>query len=212
MHGSDAPPPRLALNTQNELRSAFRANYPGELLDSNSTPGQRYRALVYHSLKPENRLAWTQWTQIISEKKRMEILEKKGRRPRSSMELFIHMCWEDVPQIDEASLSAGAWRINQILKIRSHAFTLSGRCHLATHKTFDAKLLACYTQQYATDSGLRSPNLTISADRHLMEKSTSSSTRRIGTSTMRCTNTPPFDTTWLRYCNHVQGQALLQHR
>ena len=80
------------------------------------------------------------------------------------------MCWEDVPQIDEASLSAGSWRINQILQIRSHAFALSGRCHLATHKRFDAKLLACYTHQYATDSGLRSPNLTMSADRLLMEQ------------------------------------------
>ena len=141
-----------------------------ELHDSKSTPGQRYRALVYYSLKPENRLAWTPWTQIISEKKHMELLEKKGRRPRSSMELLTQMCWEDVPQIDEASLSAGPWRIIQILQIRSNAFALCGECHLASHKTFDAKLLACYTQQYATDSGLRSPNLTMSADRHLMEK------------------------------------------
>ena len=43
---------------------------------------------------------------------------------------------------------------------------------MASHKTFDAKLLACYTHQYATDSGLRSPNLSelMSADRLLMEK------------------------------------------
>ena len=73
---------------KNELRSAFRANFPGELLDSNSTPSQRYWALVYPFLKPENRLAWTPWTQIISEKKHMELLEKSGRRPRSSMEPF----------------------------------------------------------------------------------------------------------------------------
>ena len=33
-------PPRLTLETQNDLRSAFLANYPGEVLDSNSTPGQ----------------------------------------------------------------------------------------------------------------------------------------------------------------------------
>ena len=66
----------------NELRSAFWANYPGELLDSNSTPGQRYWALVcdYH-LKPGNRLTWTPGTQIINEKKHMELLENKGRRP-----------------------------------------------------------------------------------------------------------------------------------
>ena len=100
----------------------------------------------------------------------MDLLEKKSRRPRSSMEFLTQMCWEDVPQIDEASLSAGLWRINQILQIGSNAFALCGQCLLASHKTFDAKLLACFSLQYATDSGLRSPNLTISADRHLMEK------------------------------------------
>ena len=43
---------------------------------------------------------------------------------------------------------------------------------MASHKTFDAKFLASYTQQYATDSELRSPNLSdvMSADRLLMEK------------------------------------------
>ena len=41
------PPPKLTLETQNELRSAFQANYPGELLDTNSTPGQRYWAQVF---------------------------------------------------------------------------------------------------------------------------------------------------------------------
>ena len=87
-------------------------------------------------------------------------------------ELLSKMCWEDVPQIDEASLSAGPWRINQILQIRSNAFALCGGCRLASHNTFDAKLLACYTHQHATDSGLRSPNLSeiMSADRLLMEK------------------------------------------
>ena len=60
--------------------------------------------------------------------------------------------------------------MNQILQIRSNAFALCGGCHLASHRTFDAKLLASFTQQHATDSGLRSPNLTMSADRLLMEK------------------------------------------
>ena len=36
----------------------------------------------------------------------------------------------------------------------------------------DAKLMACYTQQYAAGNGLRSPNLTelMSADRILVQK------------------------------------------
>ena len=35
----------------------------------------------------------------------MELMDKQGGRHRSSMELLTQMCWEDVPQIDEASLS-----------------------------------------------------------------------------------------------------------
>ena len=86
------------------------------------------------------------------------------------MELLTQACWEDVPEIDEASLSAGPWRINQILQIRSNAFALCGGCPSASHKSFDSR--ACYTQQNASGSGLRPPNLTelMSADRLLMAK------------------------------------------
>ena len=66
----------------------IQANYPGELPDSNSAPGQRYWALVHNALKPSNRLAWTPWNQFISEKKHMDQMEKQGRRPCSSMELL----------------------------------------------------------------------------------------------------------------------------
>ena len=76
----------------------------------------------------------------------------------------------------------------QILQIWSNAFTLCGGCHSSSRKTFDAKLLACYTQQYTLDSGLRYPNLheLMAADRYLMEKTTNSSMMRIGTTTKRC--------------------------
>ena len=72
----------------------------------------------------------------------------------------------------ESSLSARPWRINQILQIRSNAFALCGGCHLPSHKTFESKLLACFHQPHASDSGHRPPNLTelMSADRLLMEK------------------------------------------
>ena len=42
---------------------------------------------------------------------------------------------------------------------------------MASHKTVDAQLPACYTEQYATDGGLRPPNLSelMAADRHLLE-------------------------------------------
>ena len=67
--GSDAPPPRGSRwrhRTSCDWHSGL--DYLGELLDSNSTPGQRYWALVYHLLKPGNLPASTPWTQIMCEK------------------------------------------------------------------------------------------------------------------------------------------------
>ena len=58
-----------------------QANYPGELLDSNSAPGQRYWALVYNALKPSNRLAWTPWNQFISERSTWNIWKSKVDDP-----------------------------------------------------------------------------------------------------------------------------------
>lgn len=67
----------------------------------------------------------TPWTQIISEKLHMELLEKEGRRPRSSMEFQLNVL-EKCSTDFEASRSAGTRRINQILQIRSNAFALCG--------------------------------------------------------------------------------------
>ena len=44
------------------------------IVGTHSTPGKRCWAQAYCSLKLENRLTWTPWNQIISEKKHMELL------------------------------------------------------------------------------------------------------------------------------------------
>eukprot|EP00959_Pyramimonas_sp_CCMP1952_P403281 8450091-Pyramimonas_sp.AAC.1 len=101
---SDVPPPRLGREIQNELRGAFRSNYPGEILDPDSMPGQRYWAQLYHMRRPDSSITWTPWTQIISERKHAEILQQKGsREPRRNMELLTQLFWEDIPQVDESS-------------------------------------------------------------------------------------------------------------
>ena len=55
------------------------------------------------------------WTQIISEKMHMELLEKKGRRPRSSMEFQLNVL-EKWSTDYEASRSRALRRIDQALQ------------------------------------------------------------------------------------------------
>ena len=45
-------PPKLTEEAVRKLEEAFRANYPGELLDSDTSPSIRLLSLVHHGLKP----------------------------------------------------------------------------------------------------------------------------------------------------------------
>ncbi|CAK0831796.1 unnamed protein product, partial [Prorocentrum cordatum] len=142
--------------TQDELRLAFKSNYHGEILDPGSMLGQRCWAQVYHVLRSDSSITWTPWAQEISERKRAEILQRKGNfAARSNRELLIQLFLEDTPQVDESSFSAGPWKISQLLQIRRNTLALCGACRLASHKTSDAKLLALYAVQCSLESGLQ---------------------------------------------------------
>lgn len=106
-------------------------------------------------------------------------------------------------------LTQMCWRINQILQIRSNAFALCGGCHLASRKTYDAKLLACYSQQYASDSGRRPPNPTefMSADRLLMEK-----IYQLVNEENWNFDDALHENSNVRHDIHAQGKTCLQHR
>ena len=159
---SEILPPRLTLETQNELRSAFRANYPGELLDTNSTPGQRYWAQIYHSnLKTASRARHGH--KSSARESTRSSWRRKTDVPAPAWNSFLKCAGKKLHK---------SMKPSQILQFWSNAFALCGGCHSSSHKTFDAKLLACYTQQDTPDSGLRYPNLyeLMAADRYLMGK------------------------------------------
>ena len=70
------------------MKSTFRSNYPGELLDENSTPGPRYWASIFSFLRTDGRIRWLPWVQIISEKQHTYIEETKGGRFRERIPKF----------------------------------------------------------------------------------------------------------------------------
>ena len=173
LYGSDAPPHRL---TAGDTKRAT-LGIPGKLSSRIARLKQHSRQAVLDTRLPllETRKP-SRADAVDPDHQREEghgaVGEERPTTPLKHETFNSNVLGRCSHRLIEASLSAGPWRINQILQIRSNAFALCGGCHLASHKTFDAKLLACYTQQYATDSGLRSPNLTelMSADRHLMGK------------------------------------------
>ena len=169
----DAPPPRLTYEQQRTMREAFESNYPGEILDEDSLPGQRLWASIYQMLKAENKVRWLPWTQILSSKMESQILEAKATRTARSETLSLSaMLFEEAPQVPEADLRSSPWKVSQILTIRRNAFALCGACHLSNAKALDHKFVSMLSKQYSDDSGLRGPNLkeAIEADRHVCEE------------------------------------------
>ena len=121
---SDAPPPKLTLETQ---RAAL--GIPGKLSRRTARLKQHSRPAVLGTglrLPLETREP-SHVDALDPDHQRDEAHGALGdERPTTPFQHGTLMCWEDVPQIDKASLSAGPWRINRILHIRSNAFALCG--------------------------------------------------------------------------------------
>ena len=102
---TDQPPPRLGQELQQQMKSDFKTNYPSEILNSESMPGPRYWAAVYNMFRADQKVSWLPWVQIVSEKKHGEIKEAKGSRaPRTETQMLANLCWDEIPQLDDADL------------------------------------------------------------------------------------------------------------
>ena len=169
----DSAPVRLTFEQQRMMKESFRANYPGELLDASTTPGQRYWAVVHSQVRTPGKYKWVPWNQIVSEKREGELLEAKAlKTPRSELGMLGAMLFDEIPHIPEADIRASPWWISQLQTVRRNALALAGGAHLANLKKFDARFLSLYTKQYDEASGLRAPNLAeaMAADRDIFEK------------------------------------------
>ena len=51
-------PPKLTADRVYNLMETFKTNYPGELLDADTTPSIRFLSLVHEGLKPGQTLKW----------------------------------------------------------------------------------------------------------------------------------------------------------
>ena len=211
---SDAPPPRR--ETENELRSAFQANYPGDCsiqtaLQASSighwptTPWKpRTVSRGLHGPKSSaRRSTWSSWRRKADD-----------TVPRSSMNFCLRCAGKTFHRLTRPLCQRALGALTKCCKSAATPFLFVE--DVAWHRTRRLTpncwpAIPTNTQPTAGAVLRICPN-SCPLIAFCGRKSSSSSTRRIGTSAMRCTNTLPFDMTWLRYCNHVRGQALPQYR
>ena len=104
------PPPRLSLESMTSMKKAFKRFYPGELLDSENTPGPWYWSKVYSMYRPGAQTKHIDLHPITSEPDEETLQERRGsRRPRSEMQSLLNMCFEYVLELNPHELSGTPW-------------------------------------------------------------------------------------------------------
>ena len=163
-------PPRLDTEAVQRMQASFKSNYPGEHLDSDSTPSIRLLSLVHQWFTPKGSIKWIPWQLRMSHKQYQDIIEARTARTlRTEVQLVSAALFDETPEltIDRAHLSP-AWlaRTQQVFR---NAIALCGGARLATLKAFDKKVLDICTQQLSAESGLRTVNTheLLQADRKL---------------------------------------------
>ena len=160
MNWEGAPPPKLSEESKNAMKTAWRKNYPSEILDDNTQPGPRYWAKVFHMLKDGSPKKYDVWTKIMS-KADEENLEARraGRLPRNEVQSLLNACFEEDVELSEGDISGNPWLVSKVLEKRRNAFSLCGAAHLSSLKGLDNKLLTAYTNTVSPELGLRSPTI-----------------------------------------------------
>ena len=76
-------PPKLTTDRVSSLIETFKTNYPGELLDADTTPSIRLLSLVHKGLKPGQTLKWVPWQFRFSPRQCQERMEAKSQKCQS---------------------------------------------------------------------------------------------------------------------------------
>ena len=157
-------PPKL---TTERVTSAFKANYPGELLDADTAPSIRLLSLVHEGLKPGQTLKWVSRLSARQYQERMEA--KSAKAVRSELQLLSHAFFDDTPEINVENYALSPGWLMRIQTVFRNALALCQAAHLSNLKAFDKKMADLCLTQPDSNLGLRTvtmPEL-LSADRKL---------------------------------------------
>ena len=163
-------PPKLASERVSSLMEAFKSNYPGELLDADTTPSIRLLSLVHEGLRPGQSLKWVPWQYRLSTRQYQERMEAKSARAvRSELQLLSQAFFDDTPEVSVEHHSLAAGWLTRIQTVFRNALARCQAAHLSNLKAFDKKIADLCLTQPDPSLGLRTVNTQelLSADRKL---------------------------------------------
>ena len=157
-------PPKLSGEQVIQLRSAFGASYPGEVLDHENTPGSRMLALTSKVMQP-GELKWIPW------KFRMSKVQEEAfnlRRP-SKVPKFEDFIYDEIPARELPQGQVGASFLQGVLGLMSVSASLVQGAHLHNLRLYERKFIKLACSRLEGSTGLRQPNIEElqAADRHL---------------------------------------------
>ena len=165
-------PQRLDNDTVARLTAEFKEAYPGELLDSSSTPSIRLLSMVHAWFKDpaQPRIKYIPWQFRMSQRQYTEIIEAKAHRiVRTEAQLISTALFDDTPTLSIAEININESWLQAKQRIFSNAIALCKGAHLAVLKAFDSKVCEQCTQVWKPGHGLRnvSTEEMLDADRKL---------------------------------------------
>ncbi|CAE7897018.1 unnamed protein product, partial [Symbiodinium necroappetens] len=130
-------PQRLDNDTVAKLVADFKEAYPGELLDSTSTPSIRLLSMVHAWFKDpaQPRIKYIPWQFRMSQRQYTEIIEAKAHRiVRTEAQLISSTLFDDTPTLSIAEVNICESWLQAKQRIFSNAIALCKGAHLAVLK------------------------------------------------------------------------------
>ena len=172
---SELAPPRLTPEAVASMSETFLKNYPGELLNSESTPSIRLLSMVHHFLKPGQSIKYIPWQLRMSQKQYQEMTEAKTHKAIRSEAQLLGALLDETPEIPMESMKLSAEWLRRTQQVFRNAFVMCNAAHLQIFKKFDEKFFSLALKRHPGESSLRSVNLAemLEADKVLWNEITS---------------------------------------
>ncbi|CAE7213397.1 unnamed protein product [Symbiodinium sp. KB8] len=162
-------PPRLDASVIAQLTKDFKANYPGEFLDSDAMPSVRLLSIVHKWFAPQGTITWVPWQLRLSHKQYQEIIESKSSKMlRTEAQFLSTALFDETPEMPVEHLRLSPAWLSRIQTVFRNAIALCKGTHLARLKALDKKVLDASTQN-PSDPSLRTVTTTelVAADRKI---------------------------------------------
>ncbi|CAE7361723.1 unnamed protein product, partial [Symbiodinium necroappetens] len=140
-------PPRLDASVIAQLTKDFKANCPGEFLDSDAMPSVRLLSIVHKWFAPQGTITWVPWQLRLSHKQYQEIIESKSSKMlRTEAQFLSTALFDETPEMPVEHLRLSPAWLSRIQTVFRNAIALCKGAHLARLKALDKKVLDAATQ------------------------------------------------------------------